>query len=169
MESLRFREEQHFGIWVDVLSAVAMLGGAAAQLSTLAREVHATGIALTGWAVFWAIVLVIMANLFRVITEVDDSEVRVTFGRWVPYYWRRIPLDTIDHARVVTYRPMLDAGGWGIRWGRFEGHRCAFLNASGNRGVLLELDDGRRIIIGSKLPEMLHGALGAGSRRQGNR
>lgn len=162
MQVVRFQEEQHFGVWVDVLSFTAILGTAAAQLITLSGEVNATDIALTGWAAFWGIILFVIANLFRVMTEVDDREIRVTFGRWFPYYRRRIPLDRVRGARAVTYRPIRDAGGWGIRWGRFEGHRCAFLNASGNRGVLLELDDGRWLIIGSGLPEALCGALRSG-------
>jgi len=159
MAQLRFQEEQHFGAWVDVLSVTAILGVAAAQLIALSTEVNATWAALTGWAVFWGIILFIIANLFRAVTEVDDREIRVTFGRWIPYYRRRIPLDAICEVRVVTYRPILDAGGWGIRWGRFEGKRCAFLNVSGNRGVLLELDDGRWLIIGSGLPEALYRTL----------
>lgn len=163
MNAPRFREEQHFGVWVDVLSFTAILSTASAQLVILSGEVNASGAAITGWAVFWGIILFVIANLFRVVTEVDDQEIRVTFGRWLPYYRRRIPLDTICWAQTVTYRPIRDAGGWGIRWGRFEGHRCAFLNVSGNRGVLLELDDGRRLIIGSGLPDALCGSLRSGA------
>jgi len=159
MEQVQFREEQGFGVWVDVLSLTAMGGAAAGQLITLAGEATSSAGALAGWALFWAVILMVMANLFRMTTEVDHHEVRVTFGRWFPYYRKRVPLDTIVNSRAVTYRPLRDAGGWGIRWGRFEGHRCAYLNTSGNRGVLLELDGGKRLIIGSAVPESLQMAL----------
>ena len=57
---------------------------------------------------------------------------------------------------VVSYRPLADYGGWGIRSGR-DGERV--LNARGNRGVRLDLADGSRLLIGSQRPEALALAL----------
>jgi hypothetical protein len=57
-----------------------------------------------------------------------------------------------------TYRPILEYGGWGIRYSPF-GQGCAY-NVSGNRGVQLELADGQRILIGSQRAEELARAIG---------
>jgi hypothetical protein len=52
-----------------------------------------------------------------------------------------------------TYRPILEYGGWGIRYSPF-GKGWAY-NISGNQGVQLELMNGKRILIGSQRAEEL--------------
>lgn len=89
--------------------------------------------------------------LLRMTTEVSPSMVRVWFG-WIPSYRRTVPIAAVRRLEVVTYRPLADYGGWGIRSGR-DGERV--LNARGNRGVRLELSDGTRLLIGSQRPEDL--------------
>ncbi|ODT98021.1 MAG: hypothetical protein ABS79_06575 [Planctomycetes bacterium SCN 63-9] len=89
--------------------------------------------------------------LLLMTTEVRPAEIRVWFG-WIPFYRRLIDVESIRTIEVVTFRPLLDHGGWGIRSGR-EGERV--LSARGNRGVRLELADGTRILIGSQRPEAL--------------
>ncbi len=63
---------------------------------------------------------------------------------------------SIVRIEVVSYRPLMDYGGWGIRVGR-DGERV--LNARGNRGVRIELTDGTRLLIGSQRPEALAVAI----------
>lgn len=91
-------------------------------------------------------------------TKVDSDAVQVRLGWPIPIFWKRIGIDTIREARVVTYRPLVDAGGWGMRFGRFEGVFTIYWNARGNRGVLI-VTDKRRYIIGSQEPEALHAAI----------
>jgi len=56
---------------------------------------------------------------------------------------------------VLTYSPISDYGGWGIRYGSIG----KAYNVSGNRGVQLELLNGERILIGSQKPEELAAAI----------
>ena len=65
------------------------------------------------------------------------------------------PWHELARFEAVTYRPLVEYGGWGVRHGR--GGRA--YNVSGNRGVQLELVDGRRILLGSKRPEELVAAM----------
>jgi hypothetical protein len=88
-------------------------------------------------------------------TEVTPTDLRVWFG-WIPTYRRIVPVGTIVRLEVVSYRPLADYWGWGIRSGR-DGERV--LNARGNRGVRIELSDGTRLLIGSQRPEALAIAL----------
>jgi hypothetical protein len=90
-------------------------------------------------------------GVLRMTTEVTPTDLRVWFG-WVPTYRRFVAIGTIQRIEVVSYRPLIDYGGWGIRSGR-DGERV--LNARGNRGVRLELTDGSRLLIGSQRPEVL--------------
>lgn len=95
--------------------------------------------------------LLIVVGFLRMTTEVTPTDVRVWFG-WVPTYRRFIAIGLVQKVEVVSYRPLLDHGGWGIRAGR-DGERV--LTARGRRGVRLDLSDGTRLLIGSQRPEVL--------------
>jgi hypothetical protein len=97
---------------------------------------------------------VFLMNFFLVTTRVLPDVVYVRFGVAVPMFWKRIPIDSIQSVSVVTYRPLRDAGGWGYRFGRFEGQRATYLTARGDRGVLVQTAT-HRYIIGSQSPEAL--------------
>jgi len=103
--------------------------------------------------------IAIPLNLLFVVTEVTEQEIVVSFGRGFTMYRKRVQLHDIRETRPVYYRPLRDAGGWGIRWGRFEGKRCAFLNARGDRGVFLVYGSEKRLVIGSQEPEQLADAI----------
>jgi hypothetical protein len=79
------------------------------------------------------------------------------YYRFFPFHWsfRRISPGTLVSYEVRTYRPIRDYGGWGIRYGR--GSKA--YNVSGNLGVMLELSDGRRLLIGSQKPDELANAI----------
>ena len=103
------------------------------------------------------VVLCLIINLLLLRTRVEGRTVYVALG-WVPVLWRRIPLDEVLECRAVTYHPIRDAGGWGLRFGRFEGQPCRFWNARGNEGVLIVTPQ-RRYIIGTQRPEDLLTAI----------
>jgi hypothetical protein len=95
--------------------------------------------------------LILVVGFLRMTTEVTPIDLRVWFG-WIPTYRRSVPVATIVRLEVVTYRPLADYWGWGIRSGR-DGERV--LNARGDRGVRIDLADGTRLLIGSQRPEAL--------------
>ncbi len=97
----------------------------------------------------------VTVGFLRMTTEVTPTDVRVWFG-WVPTYRRFIAVGQIQKIEVVTYRPLRDYFGWGIRSGR-DGDRA--LTARGNRGVRLELADGGVILLGSQRPDALAVAI----------
>jgi|TARA_B110000263_G_scaffold220360_1_gene208186 hypothetical protein len=57
-----------------------------------------------------------------------------------------IKLDEITSFEELTYSPIKDYGGWGIRYG-FKGKAY---NVSGNKGVKIYLKNGKNILFGSK-------------------
>jgi hypothetical protein len=73
-----------------------------------------------------------------------------------PLIRRRIPLDQIVSAQARTYRPLLEFGGWGIRWGRDS---VRAYTIAGNRGVELLLLDGQKVLLGTRHPEELAEAI----------
>lgn len=148
-EAENFSETQAFAAWVYVL-----LG--------LSTSVSLGSLVLTPrvpvWFWLWpGATLALAFNLLCLRTRVTATAVTVTFGALFPFYRRRIALCEIASAEAVTYSPLAEYGGWGIRgWG----HNVA-LNARGDRGVRLTLCDGRRLLIGSQKPEALAAALTA--------
>ena len=98
-------------------------------------------------------------NLLCQKTLVTDRDLIVTFGAVLPLYRKQIALPKIAEAKAVTYSPIADYGGWGIRgWGK-----NIALNARGNRGVRLTLQGGSHVLVGSQRPEELAQALKLGN------
>lgn len=90
----------------------------------------------------------------RLITEVRQNGIYV---RFFPFHFsfQKIAFDELKGHQVLTYRPIKEYGGWGIRYGS----KGKAYNVSGNRGVQLELRSGQRILIGSQQPEELAQAI----------
>ena len=105
------------------------------------------------------VLMPLVLNLMCLRTDVERDQIYVRLGCLFPMMWRRLPLDTIAQVRVVKYRPLRDAGGWGYRLGRFEGTKCWYYTMRGTRGVLIVTDDNRRHIIGSQDPDALLRAI----------
>ncbi len=157
-EIVLFEERQHPAAWTRalVLSAPAVpLYGVVRQI-VLGQPFGAKPMSNTGLALLAAGMTAMSAALWNLelVTQVRRGEVRIRF--W-PFARRRIPIDEIVSYEVRTYRPIREYGGWGVRYG-FGG---TAYNMSGNRGVQLELADGKRVLIGSQRPEELAAALGA--------
>jgi hypothetical protein len=68
---------------------------------------------------------------------------------------RKISVEDIKSYEARTYNPIRDYGGWGIRSGR-NGN---VYNMNGNKGLYMELKDGKRILFGSQKSEELAGAI----------
>lgn len=89
----------------------------------------------------------------HLVIEVRDREVYVHFRLlWRP---RRVPFAAILSAEPVSYRPIEQYGGRGIRRGR---HGWAY-TVGGNQGVKLILAGGEQFLIGSQRAEELAAAI----------
>lgn len=94
--------------------------------------------------------IALLFSVAQLETTVYSDRVAV---RYRPFHLhgRAFAFEEIAEAEVRTYRPMLEYGGWGIRYG-LSG--MAY-NVSGDRGVQLTMRDGRRILIGSQRADEL--------------
>lgn len=100
------------------------------------------------WVVL-SFALPLFIHLLRLTIRVDGEGVLILYR---PIWKKRIALDEIATAAPVTYNPILDWGGWGIR-ARIGGGWAYTL--SGNRGVRLTLRDGRERLLGTDDPDGL--------------
>jgi hypothetical protein len=105
-----------------------------------------------GWTVFLWLVYFRLVTV-RLVTDVRPGELSVAMrGLWRE---RRIPLSEVKSAKSVTYDPVRDYGGYGIRTTR----RGTAYIAGGNRGVRVELVKGGALLVGSERPEELVSAI----------
>jgi hypothetical protein len=111
-------------------------------------------LAILGAAVLVVGGLVYLFHLLNLTTEVRTDGLYV---RFYPFHlsFKKIPLEKVRTFYATTYHPILQYGGWGIRYG-WSGKAY---NVSGNRGVKFEFIKGRHLLIGSQRPEELAHAL----------
>lgn len=76
--------------------------------------------------------------------------------RFLYFHHRRIPLESIVSFEAREYRPIMEFGGWGIRW--VPGKGMAY-NVKGNKGVELKLSSGKLLMIGSQEHKKLERAI----------
>jgi hypothetical protein len=97
--------------------------------------------------------------LFRVmtlVTSIDESGVSYRF-RPFQRKPKLIKPDDIARFEVKKYNPVMDYGGWGIRFGTSKKGNA--YNVSGNMGVLFEFMNGKRFLLGTQNPESIRSAL----------
>jgi hypothetical protein len=149
-ERQRFREPWAVGLIV-VLAAGAW-GGLAWSLLVEGSELQPAAMAVM--VVIFGLVFPVFLYLLELNTVVDPAGVQVRFRHGFAAH--RFATAEMASAQSVTYRPLRDLGGWGVRWG--WGHSRAY-NVSGDRGVEIVDTDGRRWVIGSQRSEELAAAI----------
>jgi hypothetical protein len=100
------------------------------------------------WIIF-GIGFPLLFYYLKLIVEVRNDGIHI---RYFPIYSRTVAFKDLRSYEACRYRPIWDYGGWGIRWSSGKGWAY---NVSGNRGVRLELAEGKRLLIGSQDPERL--------------
>jgi hypothetical protein len=155
VEGVLFHEEQSFRQpWVWIL----MLGSLPVMIASFAVAfIHEQGKvqglivpALVSVPVMVAAIALVL--LMKLTVEVEDGRLHV---RFFPLVKRNIPVAEIARWEARTYRPILEYGGWGIRFG----WKGMAYNVNGNRGVQLEFTNGKRLLIGSQRPDELATAI----------
>lgn len=157
-----FHERQQLGTWVLALMGVVALVGVAMVVVQIGlnRPVGNHPMSNLGLVLFVAVFLLVVPGLIifvRLDVETEFDGVRVQFR---PFVNRLIRYDEIASVEAVTYNPLLEYGGWGIRG---FGKKIAY-NARGNRGVLVTLKNGGTVLLGSQEAESLEAAIRSGLR-----
>ncbi len=109
------------------------------------------------WVLLIGVVIVSsVAALFavaRLVVDVSAPEITVSFH----FIWptRRIRVADVKRAHAATYNSLLAYGGYGVRLGP----RGWAFNTGGDEGVLVETNDGKRVMIGSRRAKELEAAI----------
>jgi Family of unknown function (DUF6141) len=116
-----------------------------------------TWLAVAGTAITGLLVGIVgLAATVKLVTEVRADGLHIRFrGLWVN---RTIGYNEITLCEARTYRPIMEYGGWGVRW---TFHKGKAYNVRGNRGVQLVLANGKFLLIGSQQADELAAAINA--------
>lgn len=162
-----YLEVQRFDqLWLRMLMGVILLASVGAFVAVLTGIDDDAPTGALGWLGLSvaAIALPVGLNVWmfwmHLQTEVHPQGVRLRFrGLFVD---RRIEWPEIEGFQAVSYRPIREYGGWGVRG--LSGKRA--YNVKGDRGVLVWLSGGRTVLIGSQRSEALEAALASASGRR---
>ncbi|MDI1322579.1 MAG: hypothetical protein PSV36_07495 [Algoriphagus sp.] len=141
-----FKEQQRFTQWwlwlilipIGVLPVVGIF-----QQLILKEEFGDNPMSDFGLILFAVFVFALLGLflMMRLKTEIDQTEIRISF---IPFVKKRIKWTEIKKAEVVNYGFV---GGWGIRLSFKYG---TVYNIKGNMGLAIELNNGKRFVIGTQ-------------------
>ena len=94
----------------------------------------------------------ILLFISKLEVQVDAKAIHI---RFIPYLKRDIPLDELISWQARKYKPLLEYGGWGVRWGP----RGKAYNVSGTWGLQLQFTTGKRLLIGSQMAQDFEQAI----------
>ena len=107
------------------------------------------------FGVFLNIILLMIGYCFiwlfysmKLITEIKKDGIQITFTPFTNFI---IPFNKIRSYKIREYRPILEYGGWGIRFNRTG----KAYTVSGKIGLQIELSNGKEILIGTENPDKL--------------
>ncbi|MEP7217274.1 MAG: hypothetical protein ABI876_00075 [Bacteroidota bacterium] len=168
-DSILFEEEQQIRqpwIWMLMLPiSIASLGTAClAAYRQLYRGIPFGDHPMTdvGLIIFIVVLLMITFGLPLLVYKtnlhviVDRETLHVDY---YPFTHKHIPLKDIVSWEAVTYRPIAEYGGWGLRYASGKGWAYT---VRGDMGLRLELSNGKRKLIGSQRAEELKEAIDQG-------
>jgi Family of unknown function (DUF6141) len=161
MSIIIYREVQKFRQWwimmILLLSLGIWLWGIVQQLVYKIpfgnHPITDLGLILIGIIV---LIPVLVFLWIKMITEIR------TDGLYYKMYplmgFKKIAASEIKDWEVKEYSPLKEFGGWGIRFSAKKGGGKA-INVKGKHGLQLELNSGKKILIGSQDPEKIKAAM----------
>ncbi len=155
-----FREVQRFRqwwVWILLLFVMGMAWYGAVQQIVLKKPFGSNpapdAIMIMIWAIFGVFFPLIFYSM-RLVTEVRSDGLYIRFFP-LQFHEQKISFEEIKKYEIRTYSALKEYGGYGIRYGK---NGKAF-NVSGNKGIQLELQDGKQLLIGTQRPEEFASAL----------
>ena len=142
-----YREWSPWPAWIQVVFWGAMLF----SMVAVARDPSLTSGGRMGLLLLLGLLLAfaqwavagLTVRLYR-----DHMEVSLGTARIIR---KRILYESIESVESVKYHPLREFGGWGVR---FAGNKRAW-TARGDQAVVLRMDDGIHLYVGSDRPQRL--------------
>ncbi|MCG2431589.1 hypothetical protein [Aequorivita xiaoshiensis] len=141
-----FKEEQRFSqwwLWLILIGIGALPIIAIYQQIFNAPKLGDSPISALGLIVFSLFIFGLIALFWfmRLKTNIDQNEIRMSF---FPFVKKQVNWKDVKSAQLVNYGFV---GGWGLRLGTKYG---TVYNTKGNRGLAIELLNGKKFLIGTQ-------------------
>ena len=152
---VEFFEKQKFTQWwlwlILITTAAAPIIGLFRQIFLVEKFGDAPKLDST--IVIFSVIMTVVIVLFLIMslkTEIDEHEIRIKF---FPFVTKRIDWKDVKTVKVLNYGFV---GGWGIRL--FTDYGTVY-NTSGNKGLALERQNGKRLVIGTQREDDLKSVI----------
>lgn len=153
-----FFEKQKFTQWWLWLILIVVNGGLVVAIITqyLKKNYDVENpITLSGFIIVLSVVLLLtlLFCLFKLETKIQEDGIAV---RFFPFHlkFKHFPWDDLSKCYVRKYAPLMEYGGWGLRYG-LSNSGVAY-NVKGNKGLqLLLTSKNKKILIGTQNPEKI--------------
>ena len=166
-ERVYFKEEQKLDVWwmkilvlFILLSSLGLVYYGLYNQLTLGEPWGDKPMSDTGLVILSVSLTVIMMGVLflvfgsKLTTEVRPDGIYLSF---FPFFKNRLyPKERIESFEIRRYRPVMEYGGYGIRYSIRHGRAY---NMSGNTGLQLIFTDGKKLLIGTQRPEALKRAM----------
>jgi hypothetical protein len=151
-----FKEEQRAKqVWVFVLVYLIAIGIWGSFVTSIMGWVDLEPGPAAILLLVFGIGLPAFLHMARLTVELHPDHVLVI---WHPLRTVRLYYRDMAEVRSVTFRPIRDWGGWGVRW--VPGKGMAYtMSLSG--GVEIKLKSGKLVVVGSQKAEQLEQAIAA--------
>jgi hypothetical protein len=154
-----FSEKQKFNIWFFIIPLIALNGfllvGMILQLF-YDKPMGNNPMGDVELVIFTIVIGLITAMLLNIKLEtyIDKEGIKV---RLFPFHikWKQFTWSEISNAEVRKYKPLAEYGGWGLKG---LGKNRAY-NVSGDMGLQLKFNNGKRLLIGTGKPKDLEVVL----------
>ena len=147
----QFKEEQKFTQWwlwlIMICIGIIPIYGLYKQL-ILGEKFGDNPMSDSGLILFSILVFALIGlfSMMKLKTTIDETEIRMHF---FPFVKKKINWSEVKKAEVVNYGFV---GGWGIRLWTSYG---TVYNVRGNKGLALELMNGKKLLIGTQKEDEL--------------
>lgn len=147
-----FKEEQRFTqLWLIVLMAVSITVPIAIMTQEYLKENTKMTTNQFVFTLFGILISALFIFTFKLTTRIDEKGIHYQF---FPFHFKLklISWSQISKAYVRTYDPIGEYGGWGLKggWSKSKGKA---INVSGDIGIQLELNNGKKLLIGTQKKE----------------
>lgn len=141
-----FNESQNYrGTWVIYLILLVELPTLILMLVLFftSEEKKEIGIALIFVVSILSLILTLILNI-KLETRIDETGIHF---RYLPFIrkWRLIQINSIISAEVISFNPLLDFGGWGIKGNK----TTKLFNITGDQGLLIDSGESKKILLGT--------------------
>lgn len=154
---IHYEEQTGWAFWVHLLISLTFVAAAIPLFELIQGKVWgqegamSVGAALLCLGLGLGIPGAVYLFMGRLRVRVLDEEIEVVWGT-AGVIRKSVPFSQIQEVNPITYSPLSEFGGWGIRVGR--GKKIAW-TIRGNRALRLHLQDGTLFYLGSPHPERL--------------